>query len=193
MITEFYKVCTIRLAGESVSGKMSVGTLLYVYHVDSSTLNRELMDFIDSFILDSVRKIYPQAMPKSNDYYGKDQLKDACEDYLKLKSIELLFTPKVASDDLNRAAMRQVWYDRLYPLMPVMRVKVYMEESGSPDDIYSPFNEFDLKYPSKMEPQDEPLIKALSDFVGKTIVRLEDVLLSNKEEYGKTRTLRIGL
>lgn len=176
MITEFYKVCTIRLAGESVSGKMSMGTLLYVYHVDSSTLNRELMDFIDNSILDSVCKLYPQSILNKEEFYSKEQLAVAFGRYTLMESIELLASPEVTDEDLRQAGERQMWTGKDYPQMPAFPVRIYMEKAGSLDDIYSPFDRIELRYPLKMNAQEEPFVKALSEFVRKALVRLEDIL-----------------
>lgn len=176
MITEFYKVCTIRLAGESVSGKMSVGTLLYIYHVDSSTLNRELMDFIDNSILDSVCKLYPQSILNKEEFYSKEQLAVAFGRYTLMESVELFASPEVGNEGLRQAAERELWTGKDFPLMPAIPVRIYMEKAGSLDDLYSPFDRLELRYPLKMEIQDEPFVNLLSEFVKKIIVRLEDIL-----------------
>ena len=176
MINEFYKVCTIRLAGESVSGKMSVGALLFVYHVDSNTLDRQLMDYIDNSILESVRKQYPQALLNREEFYSKEQLATALEHYISMESIELLASPEVIDEDLRQAGERQMRTGRDYPQMPAFPVRIYMEKAGSLDDLYSPFDQIELRYPLKLNAQEEPFVKALSEFKAKAMVKLEDIL-----------------
>lgn len=176
MINAFYKVCTIRLAGESVSGKMSVGTLLYVYHVDSKTLDRQLMDFIDNSILDSVRKKFPQSMPNKEEFYSKKQLATAFGRYMLMESIELFASPEVTDEGLIHAAERQMLTGIDYPQMPAFPARIYIEIAGSLDDMYSPFDQIELRYPLKMVAQGEPFVKALSIFREKAMVRLEEIL-----------------
>ena len=155
---------------------MSVGALLFVYHVDSNTLDRQLMDYIDNSILESVRKQYPQALLNREEFYSKEQLATALEHYISMESIELLASPEVIDEDLRQAGERQMRTGRDYPQMPAFPVRIYMEKAGSLDDLYSPFDQIELRYPLKLNAQEEPFVKALSEFKAKAMVKLEDIL-----------------
>lgn len=178
MITEYYKINWIDLSDQSLSGKLSEAKLVYCYRVDNETDSKQLMDYIDGNIFESVQKEYPRALLHSENFYDNSQVATSWRWLTSRPSFDLWMIPDVKDEDIENAGFRKCYYDEKYPAMPAVRVKVYMEKSGSDTDAFSPFNRMiALRYPLKLIPQEMNFVQTLHDFVKKALVTLEDICI----------------
>ncbi len=176
MITEYYIVNWIGLSGESLSGKLSEAKLVYCYRVNNETDSKQLRDYVNGHTLESVQRVYSTSLLHSDKYYDKSQVVTDWRWLTTRPSFDLWLIPDVKDENLENAVFRKRYFDEKYPDMPAVRVKVYMEKSGSDTDAFSPFNrKIALRYPLKLIPQEMNFVQTLHDFVKKAIVTLEDI------------------
>jgi len=129
MITEYYKINWIDLSDQSLSGKLSEAKLVYCYRVDNETDSKQLMDYIDGNIFESVQKVYPRALLHSENFYDNSQVATSWRWLTSRPSFDLWMIPDVKDEDIENAGFRECFYDEKYPAMPAVRVKVYMEKT----------------------------------------------------------------
>ena len=114
--------------------------MVYCYRINNETDSKQLMDYIDGNILESVQKVFPRALPHSEICYDNTQVATSWRWLTSRPSFDLWLIPDVNDEDIENAGFRKCYYDEKYPDMPAIRVKVYMEKSGSDIDAFSPFN-----------------------------------------------------
>lgn len=174
MIYEYYKVCYIRLGGQSSSGMTSSGLMAYVYHIIRETDCPDLMDFINQSILKSVQKDYPQALLNEEVFLDKNQLLQKWGLYLERQSTVLYLYPHIDDKDAMDAGMRVANWEKC-PEMPGVPIRLYMEVIGCKEDVFLPFNRIELRYPLTLKKEDDVFVNRLRTFCKKAMMNLEDI------------------
>lgn len=174
MNTDYYKVCYIRLGGQSSSGMASCGLLFYVHHITRETDSPDLMDFINQSILKSVQKDCPYALLGEEVFPDKKQLLQKWGVCLERRSTVLYLYPHIDDKDFMDASMREANWDKCLE-MPGVPIRLYMEVVGCKEDVFSPFNRIELRYPLTLKKEDDLFVNRLRTFCKKTMMNLEDI------------------
>ena len=174
MITEYYKVCSMRVGGLSSSTMPSCGLLVYVYHITSETDCPDLMEFTNQSILKSVQKDYPHALLNEEVFFDKYQLLQKWGIYLVRKSTVLYLCPHIDDKEAMDAGMRVINGEDI-PEMSGVPIRLYMEVIGSKEDVFSPFNRIELRYPLTLKHEDDVFVNRLRTFCKRAMMNLEDI------------------
>lgn len=167
----------------SLSGKDSLATLFYMFHLDDEMGSRPYLDFINKYILEGVRELCPDAKLYSTKYADRKSVLSNWAGLDTRASLSLMLRPKVNDEDIDNAATRQLVKNDKFPSMPVLEVKIYMEMSGADIDPFSPFNKLNLRYPLKLVPEEKNFITALNEVITSTTLSLKDIETPSIDNY----------
>ena len=170
IIQQYIKIRRIRISGESTSKMISVGEILYAYIINDETCQDDLIEFVDSSILDSIRKICPVAITENDNVYDKQQL-SIWKSRVRRKKMALWLIPEFSDEEIVNAPK----YKKEMGEMPGVRINLYMEVIGCKDDVFSPFNRIELRYPLKLNDESVKFVERLNAFCKKAVKPVEEL------------------
>ena len=107
IIQQYIKIRRIRISGESTSKMISVGEILYAYIINDETCQDDLIEFVDSSILDSIRKICPVAITENDNVYDKQQL-SIWKSRVRRQKMTLWLIPEIFDEEIVKIGRAHV-------------------------------------------------------------------------------------
>lgn len=167
---QYIKIRRIRISGESTSNMISVGEIIYAYIINEETCQDDLIEFVDSSIVDSVRKVCPVAIMEKDNVYDQQQL-TIWKSRVRGQRMALWLIPEISDEEIANVSK----YKKGMGEMPGVRINLYMEVIGCKDDVFSPFNRIELRYPLKLNDESAKFVERLYAFCKKAVRSVEEL------------------
>ena len=164
----------MRVGGKSSSGMPSCGLLVYVYHITRETDCPDLLDYINQSILKSVREDYPHAFLSEEIFFDKNQLLQKWGICLERQSTVLYLIPHIEDKNFMDAGMSGANLEK-FPEMPGVPIRLYMEVIGCKEDVFSPFNRIELRYPLILKKEEDMFVNRLRTFCKMAMMNLDEI------------------
>ena len=170
ILQKYIKIRRIKMSGKSSSGRTAVGEIVYAYIIDSETFQEDLIEFIDKNILDSVHQICPVSITEKKNVFTKEEL-EFWINQIEIPYMTLYLSPYFSDEEWvnvpeNAGRVKE---------MPVIPINLYMKYVGCQEDVFSPFNRIELRYPLVLNDECVKFVERFFDFSKKSIRSLKQL------------------